>query len=636
MKKLIMPTLIALFVLIALFMGSKHKEQPVKTVAIAKPAVQQPVAKKQQACIACHVSRASQAQPAAVPASVPAPPQPREKAAVATSLKHVVIKGQCLWTIAERYYRDGSQWTRIHEANPGIKNPHLIHPDQALVIPIVNGIVQPDTSVPAERKAKQAGKTHTGKTAAKASAGVFLWTIAGGNPFGKRDHRKALNLLPTDDQELKNLLVKTFTSTTPQATTVKPGTDFDWILFGNYHWVHTARWSGQEELQAQVWPEFEHKGRLWTITLTSKCNNLEISSRPLPPAVPVIPQEPPKSQPPQPPKEGEPPPPPPPPQKETPPQPPLPPQKETPPPPPPAEKPCCKWTPDYKGALFIAPRWGVNYPNKDKEMIYGGEMDIFPGYCGDKNRTFYPGASIKGVGWDGQFGEKNGGLLKFKGNQIVYGGVLEVRQPNDLSILHLRYGEQEGWAKNNTGYEGREENELINVEARHLHKTGHDWPSEVQVAGSANIDIGGKKQSWVNGKAMTAAQDPRRDQSQFALMGQASLYASDKVEPLVGLVVDHTPGAKMTGVEPYVGAKVLEEQLEPSARYRFNIGKDDPSDTFGANVVWNFDRTFKKAYHHVVNSWANRGVTEAQAAEPAALPLPLKTSVPVPAVRERP
>ncbi len=599
MRKLIMSILIALFVLIAPVMGSQDGDKQVNIAATAKPTAQ-------QACIACHRASARPAQPVAAKA---------EKAEVVTELKHEVDEGECLWKIAERYYGDGNLWTRIHKANPGIKDPRLIHPQDSLVIPLVGTVSQSArTPVPTEKKAQKAEAAKTGKPVVKTTAGVFLWTVAGGNPFGKRDHRKALSQLPTDDQELKDLLIKSFTTNAPQAATVKPGTDFDWILFGAYQWVHTARWSGKEELQAQVWPEFEHKGRFWRITLTAKCNNLEISSREKPPAPPEAPQQPPPAPPVK--KEGSPPPP----------------AKQPPKQAPPASKPpctSCSWAPDYKGSLFMAPRWGVNYPNKDHEMIYGGEMDIFPGYCGSEDSKFVPGVSIKGVGWDGQFGEKNGSLLKFNGNQIVYGGVAEYRQPNDLSILHLRYGEQKGRAYNNTGYDGTEENELINLEARHLHKTGHSWPSEVQVAGSANIDIGGKKKSSVNGTPLTTVQDPRRDQSQYAVMVQASAYASDTVEPLAGLVVDHTPGAKMTGVEPYVGAKVLEEQLEPSARYRINIGKDDPSDTFGANLVWNFDRTLKKAYHQVVKAWSDRGVAEAQAKEAPASP-PLKTMVPAP------
>jgi len=593
-------------------MGHQNTHKQVVAVVSAKPVV-----RVQQKCVACH-------KPSTVRMQI-LRSQPSEKTVKVMQEKHVVTENECLSVIAWQHGLGSKNWSKIQKANPAIKNPHKIFIGQVLIIPTINVPAPTGTKVSAVQKTKQPQSSNTGNPVIKTTAGIFLWTIAGGNPFGKRNHRKALGQLPTDDQELKAALLKQYNDTKPVLNEqyIKPGTDFEWILFGNYQWVHTARWSGKTSLTAFVWPEFEHKGKIWTITLTPLCNNLEIISRPVPVSTPLEP--PPVVQPP--------------PMEEVPPQivtppaiPPEIPKAEV--PPPKVDKPCCQWTPDYKGALFIAPRWGVNYPSKDRQMIYGGEMDFFPGYCGEKNRTVYPGISVKGVGWDGQFGEKNGGLLNFNGNQIVYGGVLEVRKPNDLSILHLRYGKQEGKAWNDTGYLGREENELLNFEARQLHKTGQNWPSEVQVAGSANLDIGGRKKSSVNGKALTAAQDPRRDQSQYALMGQASLYASDKVEPLVGLVVDHTPGAKVTGVEPYVGAKVLEEQFEPSARYRVNIGKDDPGDTMGANLVWNFDRTFKKATQYVIKTWSNRGVAEAQTVEPVASS-PVETIIPTPVNSER-
>ena len=45
--------------------------------------------------------------------------------------------GDCLWNIAKKYYGDGSQYTKIYEANKGTigSNPNLIKPGQKLVIP---------------------------------------------------------------------------------------------------------------------------------------------------------------------------------------------------------------------------------------------------------------------------------------------------------------------------------------------------------------------------------------------------------------------------------------------------------------------------------------------------------------------
>ncbi|GEM_PF-5084812 len=50
-----------------------------------------------------------------------------------------VESGDSLWKIAEEVYGDGSQWTKIYEANQNIiDDPNLIYPNQNLVIPTDN------------------------------------------------------------------------------------------------------------------------------------------------------------------------------------------------------------------------------------------------------------------------------------------------------------------------------------------------------------------------------------------------------------------------------------------------------------------------------------------------------------------
>lgn len=39
--------------------------------------------------------------------------------------KHVVAKGETYWSLAQKYYHDGSQWKRIADANPGVKPDEL-------------------------------------------------------------------------------------------------------------------------------------------------------------------------------------------------------------------------------------------------------------------------------------------------------------------------------------------------------------------------------------------------------------------------------------------------------------------------------------------------------------------------------
>ena len=55
---------------------------------------------------------------------------------------YIVETGDSLWEIAEEYYGDGNQWTKIYEANQGVigNDPDLINPSQELVIPDINDV----------------------------------------------------------------------------------------------------------------------------------------------------------------------------------------------------------------------------------------------------------------------------------------------------------------------------------------------------------------------------------------------------------------------------------------------------------------------------------------------------------------
>lgn len=55
----------------------------------------------------------------------------------ATSQTYTVVKGDCLWNIAKKFYGSGSKYTVIYNANTAVigGNPNLIYPGQVLTIP---------------------------------------------------------------------------------------------------------------------------------------------------------------------------------------------------------------------------------------------------------------------------------------------------------------------------------------------------------------------------------------------------------------------------------------------------------------------------------------------------------------------
>lgn len=67
---------------------------------------------------------------------IPADRQLGSAALVTGSENYTVVKGDCLWNIAKKFYGSGAQYTKIYNENKDkIKNPNLIYPGQVLIIP---------------------------------------------------------------------------------------------------------------------------------------------------------------------------------------------------------------------------------------------------------------------------------------------------------------------------------------------------------------------------------------------------------------------------------------------------------------------------------------------------------------------
>ena len=61
---------------------------------------------------------------------------PQEGLPVGAPRMYTVQKGDSLWKIAKRFYGNGEDWYRIHDANRNvIENPDLIQPGWKLRIP---------------------------------------------------------------------------------------------------------------------------------------------------------------------------------------------------------------------------------------------------------------------------------------------------------------------------------------------------------------------------------------------------------------------------------------------------------------------------------------------------------------------
>jgi LysM domain len=79
------------------------------------------------------LTRASDPAPAVGPIRRNPPPPPTPPKVNRT---YVVVRGDCLWSIARRFYGNGALFTRIYDANRRlIRKPSLIYPGQRLVIP---------------------------------------------------------------------------------------------------------------------------------------------------------------------------------------------------------------------------------------------------------------------------------------------------------------------------------------------------------------------------------------------------------------------------------------------------------------------------------------------------------------------
>ena len=86
---------------------------------------------------------------------------PRETSGKPTAKTYTVKSGDCLWTIAKKYYGNGALYMAIYNANKDkLSNPNLIHPGQVLTIPDIESANLSAAKSSATRKST----THTSKS----------------------------------------------------------------------------------------------------------------------------------------------------------------------------------------------------------------------------------------------------------------------------------------------------------------------------------------------------------------------------------------------------------------------------------------------------------------------------------------
>jgi len=127
----------------------------------------------------------------------------------APNKSYIVQEGDSLWTISQKIYNDGYQWTKLAEANR-IENPNTLPQGMEIVIPNIPLTITPrptitqetasepeitPTSVPVAVEKKIQGSSYT------VVEGDNLWTIAKrtyGDPYRWVDIARANNLANPD------------------------------------------------------------------------------------------------------------------------------------------------------------------------------------------------------------------------------------------------------------------------------------------------------------------------------------------------------------------------------------------------------------------------------------------------------
>ncbi len=80
------------------------------------------------------------------------------------AIEYTVIKGDCLWNIAKKFYENPFLWKKIYESNKDkIKNPDLIYPGQIFLLPDIENFEQQSENIAIETQNKENQELETKK-----------------------------------------------------------------------------------------------------------------------------------------------------------------------------------------------------------------------------------------------------------------------------------------------------------------------------------------------------------------------------------------------------------------------------------------------------------------------------------------
>lgn len=313
---------------------------------------------------------------------------------------YIVKANGSLAQIAKKY---GLTWQQILAANPEISDPTLIRTGQELRIP---------------------------------EAGVFLWKNPGGDPFGKKDFRKAIKMFSLPDSVKANLIAQVESGEAENKNYyINQGDCFSQMVFDNYRLVNNvvAAWPdstayGAKRYSCQTdslvyyliapricnnWAWWQEKVVAPKAVEVKKVVEVEKEKKPTPPVV-----------------------------------------KPTPPlaKPPEAGRPFVRRSETYLWTGHYFPLRGAGGGN-----YYGGKSNFFFSTKGAFLGKFHLGVGAIANGWEG----RSGSGFSYEGYRITVGPVLDMTRAGFRFTSSAQYGQQHDQGRDGKGYRAEQATDIV-------------------------------------------------------------------------------------------------------------------------------------------------------------------------------